>query len=456
MQIGVLAEKYPAANDDAFGQQREAVAVELARRGHDVHLITLDSAESVSHEQGLKIHCFANGRVNHFSPHAPELDRQLSASQSLCEGLLQCAADHSFDIVDVPLAGLLGLVTLQNYPGACLLSVDAAAPGRSHSLPSPTLEMKLAARLASLCRERAGAVYKHSGRDASAEAGSILELYQQTARARSQPRVRARRIYQVMEALDVGDAVSNIARRNAALLAELGYPRQILARYSHPNLRDETDILRRAMGDGEAGLIFHYWGLNHSTWLLSAVRGPKAVHYHNVTPAHYFSPDTELYHATAQARLQLQRIADRFDLVIADSQFNLTDFSQYLTKPKPSIVLYPVVDSTELTAAPYDSDLVAALRQPEQTNILFVGRVARNKRHDRVMQVFDFYYRNINRHSRLWLVGNDQVDAGYRADLESLRQTLPSGSCITFTGKVPESALYAYYRAADAFLCASE
>ena len=85
-----------------------------------------------------------------------------------------------------------------------------------------------------------------------------------------------------------------------------------------------------------------------------------------------------------------------------------------------------------------------------------MGRVARNKRQDRLLQVFDYYHRHINRHAHLWLVGNENSDPAYRAELERLRGSLASCHRIHFCGKVRDEETYAYYRAADIFVSASE
>ena len=56
-------------------------------------------------------------------------------------------------------------------------------------------------------------------------------------------------IYQVMEALDAGDAVSTITRRNASLLAELGQPPEILARHAHDSVKAATRPLSTALAN---------------------------------------------------------------------------------------------------------------------------------------------------------------------------------------------------------------
>jgi glycosyltransferase involved in cell wall biosynthesis len=89
-------------------------------------------------------------------------------------------------------------------------------------------------------------------------------------------------------------------------------------------------------------------------------------------------------------------------------------------------------------------------------NVLFVGRIAPNKRQDQLMCLFDYYYRKISSAARLYLVGNDKSSPEYRMELEELRLGLTAREHIVFTGKVTDEELFAYYHAADVFVCASE
>jgi glycosyltransferase involved in cell wall biosynthesis len=290
---------------------------------------------------------------------------------------------------------------------------------------------------------------------AAAMADATLSFYDQVIAEYPALRRTSGPIYQVMEALDIGDAVSTIARRNAGLLAELGQSPAILARHAHDSMKGATRPLSTALAEPRSGLIFHYWGYNTSTWLAQSVRGRKAIHYHNITPPEFFAPDSEMRRSAIAGYQQLQRIANVFDLIIGASRYNLAEYARFLDAPRPMLCLYPIVEPIEIHAQPYDPVLLARLRQSGAPNLVFVGRIARNKRQEQVMLAFDHYWREINPTARLWLVGNDRGDAEYRAELERLRDSLPSGKQITFTGKVPDPQVNAYYRAADAFVCAS-
>lgn len=669
MRICLLSTTYPPVNTEGIARQRQALASELARRGHAVCVVACGGSTRLRHEDGVHIYEVATTATNHFSPSFPNLNGPLTLSQALYEGLAQALADGPpFDIIDVPLWAAQGYVTLQRYAGrvvvwlqtttAQLLAINGQAPNdydrallalerscleraagwladsqaalvatardygvrpqlsglaylgmptlappparpdralvealvvgrleRRKGTPQlfeilpdllrrhPQLRVRFVGRdnsandgwqartgasypeffqhshpelaervcfagylgdvelaeayraadllLAPALYESFGLVYLEAMRaglpvvacnaggaaeifaggerdgalltppgDTAALAAAISRLVAEPelraalgARARARfeaafsagamaeatlafyeqlialppaaPR-RASRIYQVMEALDVGDAVSNITLRNAELLAELGQPAQILARFSHPAVQQQTLPIHSALSQPDCGLIFHYWGYNTSAWLLGMVRGPRALHYHNITPPHYFAPDSEACHYARQGYAQLPQLVAASDLITGDSCFNVQELTPYLSRPTPTLHLYPIVDAAGMRAAPHDHALLAELRRPGIVNIVFVGRVVRNKRQDQLMRMFDYYYREVNRHARLWLVGNDQSDPDYRAELERLRETLFAHDQIHFTGKISDAAVNSYYRTADVFVCASE
>jgi len=669
MRICLLSSSYPPQDTEGISRQRHTLATELACLGHDVHVVTLGGFSHVRKENGVDVHRVAVNRLNSFSNHYPGLDKTLTKSQALYEGLHRSLDKIGYDIVDIPLWGAQGFVTQQYYTGATVLWLQTTLAqileihgrqaseeekiklalekvclerasgllGDSHSvldsvqqdyrinthapagvaylgipplstlpdrrhrnrvealvvgrlekrkgtpllfemvpnllLHHPELTVRfvgrdnsvsdgwqalhhttypvyfqqryphLAARvffegyvkeerlqecysqadlfLAPSLYESFGLTYLEAMRTglpvvtfsngaateifaageadgavlvpaendknfatavsklaenprlrhdlgqaglrrfqvaftAQAMAESTLRFYQETLAQHSKARRDTPKIYQVMEALDFGDAVSTIAINNAALLEELGQPRKILTRYAVDSLRNYTIPRSTILSDPDCGLIFHYWGYNHSTWMPPMVKGRKALYYHNITPPHFFSPGSLANHLTSQGYAQLGRILDHFDLLIGDSQYNIQSLVPYLTHPVPALHIHPVIDPDKVRAFPYDESLFAYLRSTQQVNILFMGRIARKKRQERLMQVLDYCCRQINRHAHLWLVGNENSDSAYRAELEQLRLSLASWDNIHFTGKVSEAGKYAYYRAADIFLSASE
>lgn len=282
---------------------------------------------------------------------------------------------------------------------------------------------------------------------------ATLDHYRAVLESQSTALKTAREVYQVMEALDVGDAVSRIACDHARRMRQLGQPADILARFAHDKVRHMTAPLHTALTREKVGLIFHYWHYNSSAWLISIVRGPKAIYYHNITPPEFFSPGSLSYISTSNGYQQIGKMISEFDLIIGVSQYNITELARFVKKPTPSIVIYPAID---LKGQEYDKELYHRLSEKNEVNIVFVGRIAPNKRQDRLIQLFDYYYRFINRYSHLWLIGNNQGYEEYINRLMQMKMQSIAADRIHFTGKVSEAELHSYYKSATVFVCASD
>lgn len=499
MRICMLTLDTPPHSGAATAQERQALAAGLARRGHDVWVVTCGREPGRRTCDSVHILEVPAGPARSYTPNQPDVDSALTHSQALYEGFAALHEEQPFDIVDTPLWQAQGFVTLTRFrPAVVWLPAGAPPHGRSAARTLLALEQQCLDRAAGVVGEpgaiaRARASYRidpalpalvlrasplqppsaheqdAAGRAATdshqspgvreqehaAPADEIIAFYERVLAHSHRRTARANVIYQVMETLDVGDAVSNITRSHAQGMADLGQPPAILARYTHPSVTKETLPLRQVLAQPDCGLIFHYWNYNSSAWVLHATRGPKALYYHNITPPEYFPPDSSSYEQSSAGYAQLRRILPLFDIIVGDSRYNLLSCAPYLTRPVPSMPIYPIVEPETLWNTPYDTGLYERLRAPGETNFLFVGRIAPNKRQDQLIRLFDHYYRTINRHARLWLVGNT---AGYPAYLDmivELKRSLPAGDRVMLPGKVDEAEMHAYFRAADVFVCAS-
>ena len=288
-----------------------------------------------------------------------------------------------------------------------------------------------------------------------AMARRTIAAYQEAIRTTAPPRP-AGRLFQVMEALQDRDAVSRIARANAPVLADLGGARPIMALFAEATVRQETGRLRGLRPRADDAMIFHYWGFSRLEAFVRSFPGRKAVHYHNITPPRFFPARTEHYEMTRRGYAQLARIADLFDLVLGDSEYNLERFAEHLSSPRPTLCVYPAIDRDALWSAPSDDGLTTRLRAESDGALwLFVGRFAPNKRQDRVMEAFDAHARGGGA-GRLALVGNMTSAPWYVRQLQELRTRLPHGARIDFIPSVTDEQLRSYYRAAGVFVCASE
>ena len=288
------------------------------------------------------------------------------------------------------------------------------------------------------------------------ETADVYERIVAGRQDRSRERRRSSRMFQIMEALQDRDAVSRIARTNASTLAELGGERPIMALFAEGTVRAETGRLRGARFLAGDSAIFHYWGFSRLERLIEEFPGRTAIHYHNITPPHFFAARTAHYEMTARGYAQLDRIADRFDLVLGDSNYNLEAYARHLSVSKPMLCVYPVVDADAVQAAPWNMELAARIKEASGGPLwLFVGRFAPNKRQDQIMRAFDRYATEAGT-GRLTLVGDMTSVPSFVDRLTRLREQLSNGHRIEFVPSVSDDVLRAYYRAADLFVCASE
>ena len=439
----------------------------LAQRGHDVHVIT-GGIDGRSRRNGVWIHEISVSLSSSLFLGHSEVNEALHVATRLYEALLFLSTEMPFDVVEAPLEGAQSFVAAHRYQAPIVLRVDSPSPSRrTTSGAVEALEHACLRQAAGLIASSEASVretlkryrlsahhvpYLISTTDDDVAIDRRLAWYESLIRRAATP---VTHVYQVMEALDEGDAVSTIARNIAHMLSDFGQPSRILARFWNKRLHNEVYPLHYALSY-PGHLIFHYWGYNTSTWLLSASKGRKAIYYHNITPPEFFAHDRMLYERMKRGYKQLYSIMHHFDLIIGDSWYNVHELRRYKQESLPSIAIYPVIETESLHRKPFDQALLKRLKNPRETNIVFIGRIARNKRQDRLIELFHYYCREINPHARLWLVGSNTGDPEYYSDIERLRARLSSGDRIHCTGKVSDSELYAYYRAADVFVCASE
>lgn len=265
----------------------------------------------------------------------------------------------------------------------------------------------------------------------------------------------AGRVFQILEAVNYGDAASSMAFAFAPFLAAQGVEPALVSLHAHEALRDQTRPFESIVWRDDDAVIVHLVGHTRLQRFLASFPGRKAIYFHNITPPEFFTPGTFRYRETRAGWLQLPRVADLADVWLAPSAYNLAVLGELGVAPRPGHVVPPPIDPQMEQARPADERRLAGLRAEDEVNFLFVGRLAPHKAQARVMEVFDYYHTRINRRSRLHLVGGP-CDPVYARGLAALRDRLASAAAIELPGKVSDAELVAYYRAADLFLCLSE
>jgi len=185
------------------------------------------------------------------------------------------------------------------------------------------------------------------------------------------------------------------------------------------------------------------------------LRGAKVVQYHNVTPAAFFAPyDPALFRLASLARQELASLAQRVDLALGDSAFNRAELDA-LGFPRTGVM--PIaVDTNRITNGPPRPALERILRDG-LINILFVGRVAPNKKVEDHIRLAEMYKRYVDSYYRFIFVGRYDGVPRYYAQVRALiaeYEMLPDR--FWFTGPVPDEDLAAFYRWSDAYVTLSE
>lgn len=264
------------------------------------------------------------------------------------------------------------------------------------------------------------------------------------------------RVYQVLDALDVGDGVSNDVIHLHEMLDELRVDNIIYSKWWNEQVKRYTNAIEKCHPQKDDLVIYHFSGESHILEIVSSFPCKVIIRYHNVTPPSFFkNGNPEGYKSCMEGLRQIKSLVQKFPDAWGVSQFNCNDLISYGAKPEHMRVLPIFMDLERLASAPTDNDLEASLKQGAHY-ILFVGRVAPNKCFEDILEIFECYHRFHNAATKLILVGNDACDQDYTRRIRGKLDQLSCKQKVIFTGKVNDAQLYTYYRNASAFVCMSE
>ena len=201
----------------------------------------------------------------------------------------------------------------------------------------------------------------------------------------------------------------------------------------------------------------------------------KAIIYHNVTPAKFFERcNAPLARILEDGRRAVASLADAAEINLGVSAYNAAELAAMGYK-NPRV--FPLVIDTEFGGAA-DEPMRRALAADGAVNVLFVGRVVPNKRHDKLLAVFA-HLRRLEPKARLVIAGSSQGNEAYKVVLGNAAKEMGLGvstshwasvkpthtgaadldghyDSVVFTEFLKPSELNACYASAAAFLCMSE
>jgi glycosyltransferase involved in cell wall biosynthesis len=179
------------------------------------------------------------------------------------------------------------------------------------------------------------------------------------------------------------------------------------------------------------------------------------LQYHNVTPAGYFAPyDPALFRLAVLARRELATLAGRTDMALGVSEFNRRELEE-LGFARTG-VLPLAVDLERLTHAAPRPALERTL-DDDFVNVLFVGRIAPNKKIEDHIKLAEHYKRYVDAYYRFIFVGKYDAVPRYYATIRALMSEYQLlHERFLFTGPVPDEDLAVYYRRSAVYISLSE
>lgn len=258
-------------------------------------------------------------------------------------------------------------------------------------------------------------------------------------------------IHQFHSGTAQGDAITNQMLYLQHFFQGKGYASEIYAEYIPPELKKRIKNICKYSGSSENVLLVHHsMGMGAFDKILS-LPDRKILVYHNITPEKYFT-DAGAKDCIREGVRQLREYRNVMESFVSDSNYNRKNMIRlgYDT----AIDVIPI----QISLARFDivqEDATLMQKLHKGVNILFVGRVVRNKCQQDVLRAFAVYHHFYEPDSRLFFVG-DVSDKIYADEILREASDLGLQKDIFFTGKVSEEQLKTYYLAADIFLCMSE
>lgn len=264
-----------------------------------------------------------------------------------------------------------------------------------------------------------------------------------------------RAVHQFVPALIPRDATGSHTLLLRDALRAAGWRSEIYAEATHDELLAESRPLSAYEADTRPGdvLVYQFSTSSAVADYLATRPEPLVLDYHNVThPDLYAGWDPESARRSAEALVQLARLAPRAALGLADSAFNEEDLRR--AGCRRTAVVPVLVDFHRLAAPPNRRVLEHLRAAGPGADWLFVGRLVPSKGQHELVKALWAYRRLYDPRARLHLVGAG-ASARYLTALRAFVDDLGLSGAVRFPGEASEAALAAYFAAADVYVSLS-
>ncbi|MDX1416463.1 MAG: glycosyltransferase [Candidatus Promineifilaceae bacterium] len=259
-------------------------------------------------------------------------------------------------------------------------------------------------------------------------------------------------LHQFLTGATDGDAITGQALIFRRWLRELGFKSNIYAQFIHANIEAEVNHLssfhKKMLGER---VIYHHSIGSEMPAFLTREHVRMLLIYHNITPKEFFErSDPQRAELARLGQEQLLGLSQITELALAVSAYNERDL---IAAGYTNTAVMPLA----LRTADYDlfsNEVLESQLQSTGTNILFVGRLAPNKKQEDLIKLL-YYFQRLDPQVHLYLVG-DRWEIGYDRWVEDLAAECNLEDSLTVTGKVSQSDLVTYYRNSTIYVSMSE
>ena len=259
-------------------------------------------------------------------------------------------------------------------------------------------------------------------------------------------------LHQFCDSVSPGDATSDHLFLIQRWLQAWGFHSEIYAEHIPTPLKQRVrpySLYRPT--SAEKHIIYHHASGSDILPSLLDVGLPFILIYHNITPPNFFdNSQPSITEALLRGRKQLAELPPYTALALGDSDYNAHELQE--TGFQQTGVL-PIVLDPLAYQHPVNPVLAQKLAQ-NGPNLLFIGRIAPNKRQEDLVKLL-YYVRRIRPNTHLHLVGSSLFPS-YTNWLHQFIAYHKLEQHVQIVGHVSMSDMVTYYQSADLFISMSE
>lgn len=255
------------------------------------------------------------------------------------------------------------------------------------------------------------------------------------------------RVDQLVATMAPRDAVSQQALEWRRVLAKRGIGGAIHAENIHPDLRGQVEPLASFTPSGAVLMRYSLWSAAAQRFLELPAGVPRALLYHNITPAHLLAEQPAVAELCRRGRDALPGLVAAAGTWVADSAYNAAELRD---AGAGDVAVVPLL--LRLPEAPAAGAPATAAAGPPRVAV--VGRVVPSKRIDAVVRAAAALARRVP-DAGVDVVGSWEGFDRYRDALTALARELGVTDRVTFHGAVDDAARDRLYAGASAYLSLS-